>query len=88
MPVEIVAESENFKQYKGEGIYPDNVQTVSLFIDMLTQWRVGVNGATGFDYKALPVVFKMRGVKKKNREEVFNGLQVMERAALKVMREK
>lgn len=86
MPVELVAQSENFKKSEEVEIYPDNAQTVALFIDMMTQWRVGVNGATGLDYNVLPGLFKIRRVKKKNREELFDGIQVMERAALGAMK--
>lgn len=50
---------------------------------MLTQWRVGPCGATGLDYAALPAVLNIRKVK--DREDVFECLQVMERAALKTI---
>jgi len=34
------------------------------------------------DYKALPVVLNMRGIKRDGREDLFDGLRVMERAVL------
>lgn len=49
---------------------------------MLTQWRYGPNGAAGLDYNALPFVMSVRGVKALDREDVFEGVQIMERAAL------
>lgn len=88
MPVELVAQSENFNRDNEFEIYPDNARTVALFIDMLTQWRVGVNGATGLDYNVIPMLFKLRRVKKKHRNDVFDGLKVMERAALEAIKTK
>lgn len=88
MPLELVMEAEGFKKSDHDGIYPDNWQTVGVFLDMLTQWRTGMNGATGLDYTALPVVLRIRKVALAEREDVFNGLQVMERAALTHMRRK
>ena len=82
LPVDLVAESDTFRD-TDQGIYPDCMPTVSVFCDMLTQWRVGPTGITGLDYQALPVVFRIRQVKKRDRAGIFNGLQIMERAALR-----
>ena len=66
-------------------IWPDNVSSVNVFIAMSTQWRVGMNGATGLDYTAMPSVMKFTGVKKKDRSDVFNDVRTMEDAALTQM---
>ena len=55
---------------------------------MDTQWRVGMSGATGLDYAAVPVVMRLVGVKASERAEVFAGLQIMEQTALEFMRKK
>lgn len=55
---------------------------------MLRQWRVGMGGPVGFDYAALPVVEKRVGVKKRDRREVFEAIQVMEDEALRIMAKK
>jgi hypothetical protein len=86
LPADLVQESETYQAC--DGIYPDNLQTVGVFMDMLTQWRVGPAGATGLDYTALPVVMGFRGVRKAERSEIFEGVQIMERAALKGLRER
>jgi hypothetical protein len=86
LPLDLVKESESFRDVEG-GIYPDNVQAVRLFYDMLTQWRVGVGGSTGLDYTALPVVMGIRKIKRKDRESLFESMQVMEHAALKSIKE-
>jgi hypothetical protein len=87
LPAEILSEAEGFK-HASEGIYPDNVQAVKVFSDMLTQWRVGPGGLVGFDYCALPVVFRIRKISHLEREDVFDGLMIMERAAIDCIRQK
>lgn len=64
------------------GVWPDNWQTILVFADMLTQWNIGMNGAIGLRYEALPLVLEMHGVVADQRREVFDGLRVMERAAV------
>jgi hypothetical protein len=54
---------------------------------MSTQWRVGMNGATGLDYNTIPVVGRALGYKKKQINEMFPDLQVMENEALITLRE-
>ena len=85
LPLDLIQEAEGIVGAK-DGIYPDNWQAVSVFCDMSTQWRVGVNGATGLDYAALPAVLNIRRVN--DREDVFECLRVMERAALREIRQK
>jgi hypothetical protein len=85
LPLDLIMEAEGIVGAK-DGVYPDNWQTVSIFCDMSTQWRVGANGATGLDYAALPAVMSIRKVK--DRADVFDCLRVMERAALAEMRGK
>lgn len=82
----MIAEAEGYQE--ADGIYPDNMRTVEIFDDMVTQWRVGMSGATGLDYSALPAVFEIRGVTTDEKEDIFNDLKIMERAALKAMSKK
>lgn len=68
-------------------IWPDNVQALHVFLSMQTQWRYrtcGVSGseATGLDYGVLPEIWKRVGIPKKDRNDVFAALQIMESAVL------
>lgn len=54
-----------------------------MFLRVQTQWRIGMNGATGLDYNAIRWAFEMYGVS--DQREMFEGLQVMEAAALGAM---
>jgi hypothetical protein len=68
-------------------VWPDNIPTISVFIAMSTQWRVGMAGATGLDYGALPAVMRLTGISAADRAEVFEGVRTMEDAALTKMHE-
>jgi len=67
-------------------VWPDNVQALNVMIAMGTQWRVGMAGATGLDYSALPAVMRLVGVPTTDRGEVFDAIRTMEDAALQTMR--
>nr|WP_137279222.1 DUF1799 domain-containing protein [Pseudomonas rhizoryzae] len=69
-------------------IWAANEQSFAVFEGMMTQWRTGMGGPTGFDYSVVPLVMDMVGVRgKKRRREVFRDIRVMEKQALKTMAE-
>lgn len=58
----------------------------SVFLRLWSQWRWGaMGGCLGIEYTSIPVVMDMMDVKKKNRSQVFQDIQVMESAALKIL---
>lgn len=67
-------------------IWPDCLDSYNLFSLMNTQWRGGMNGATGLDYSALPVVLEACDVK--ISKDILSDIQTMEIAALKEMNKK
>lgn len=87
LPTDLVSEAENFKGCE-HGIFPDNAITVAIFQDMLTQWRTGPGGIIGFDYNVLPFIFRTRRIKREEREDTFDCLQIMERAAINAIHQK
>lgn len=84
VPIALLRKSE---QYQDVEIYPDLLKSVGIFQDMLTQWRVGMSGATGLDYAALPAVLGLRGILHDEQSQIFDDIQIMERAALRAMRD-
>lgn len=67
-------------------LWPDNVVAYQVFCAMDTQWRVGGTGrATGLDYAVLSFVLRQLGTPRAEWTDVFNAVQVMERAALEEM---
>lgn len=68
-------------------IWPENLPAFEAFAALLTQWRVGMSGATGLDYAAIPATLDMLGVSA-DRRALFADLRAMEAAALDAMRER
>lgn len=69
-------------------LWPDNLTAVNLFIDLFTQWRVGMNGPTGLDYSAALSVMDIRAIPKEDRAHLFADLRILEDEALRVIRAK
>lgn len=70
--------------------WPENLDSLNLFVEVQTQWRVGMSGATGLDYPAVFATLDRlhRDKTDARRDELFSDLQIMEAAALKKMAEK
>lgn len=70
-------------------VWPCNLQTVTTFMGLATQWRSApMGGVTGMDYSAItPTVLRGLGVAWREWPEVFAGLRVMESAALEAFSE-
>ncbi|WNW10131.1 DUF1799 domain-containing protein [Pseudomonas sp. DTU_2021_1001937_2_SI_NGA_ILE_001] len=68
-------------------VWECNRQALVLFDAMGTQWRSGMNGATGLEYQALPVTMDLLGMDVGDRQALFRDIRVMERAALDAMAE-
>lgn len=83
LPRDLIEDAEGFGDML---IYPDNWPAVALFRDMGTQWRVSTGGLVGLDYSALPAVMRIRSVPRKEMSEIFDGIKIMEAAALEHMR--
>ena len=66
-------------------LWPDNQRSWSLFLQVETQWRTAMGGATGLDYSILPLVFEMNCVPREDWKELFDDLRSMEKAALESM---
>jgi len=63
-------------------VWLSNWQTMQVFADLLSQWNVGMNGVIGLRYEALPLVLELHGIEPEDRRDIFDGLRVMERAAI------
>jgi len=68
-------------------LWPENLAAVDLFMEVSTQWRVGMSGPTGLDYAGVLAVMEINGIAPEDRRERLQELRVMERAALDVMSE-
>lgn len=69
-------------------IWPENAQSIAIFIQAGTQWRHGMGGITGLDYGAVESVLRIRRVPRGEWAEVLDGVRTMERAVLEMKSEK
>lgn len=67
------------------GVWPDNVQSVWVFVTMKTQWRAVPGGAYGLDFNVLPEIWRRLKIPREKRDDIFADLLVMESAALEEM---
>ena len=63
-------------------VWPCHWQAVTLFIQLGTQWRVGVNGYTGLDYTALFALCERKGISGDAFDELFDDIRTLEATAL------
>jgi len=80
--------SRDFGEGDGIPVWPDNWLSVRIFNALCTQWRVGMNGPTGLDYGAIPVVLQLKQIPETDWPDLFDDICVMEQAALSTMHEK
>tara|TARA_Y100001963_G_scaffold67570_1_gene94145 strand:- start:366 stop:728 length:363 start_codon:yes stop_codon:yes gene_type:complete len=67
-------------------VWTDNWDTVVMFLRMSTQWNVSMTGATGLNYSSLEYLCKLYPAK--DPCALFEGIQIMETAALVTMNSK
>lgn len=60
-------------------VTPDNVDALSWFLKMQTQWRVAPSGLMGLDYGLFLLWSKDEGVKRGDRVWLLEDLRLMER---------
>lgn len=69
-------------------VWPDNWPTWAFWCDFAsTQWRVGINGPTGLDHTAVIADLRTLRLPRKDFDELFADVRMMERLALTAMRE-
>lgn len=64
-------------------VWEENWDTVVMFLRMTTQWNTSMAGLTGLNYPSLEWLCKLYSVK--DPVAIFEGIQVMEMAALAVL---
>jgi hypothetical protein len=64
-------------------VWEENADIVDLFLKVQTQWNITHGGVVGLNYGA--VEFCLKIYKVKDRQQVFDGLRVMEMAALSIL---
>ena len=67
-------------------VWEENWDTVVMFLRMTTQWNTSMAGLTGLNYPSLEWLCKLYSVK--DPVAIFEGVQVMEGAALAILNSK
>ena len=68
--------------------YPDNLEALSLFSFLRTQWRMGPNGASGLDYAVMHHRMDRMGLRPDKYYQLEADIHVMECAALAAIHKK
>lgn len=63
-------------------LLPENVPVLGLWGAVQTQWRSGMAGPTGLDYPGVRACPSFLRIAEADREDVFEGVCIMERAWL------
>lgn len=81
LPDELVesSEPEHFE------VFEENWEVLKFFLLVSTQWRIGMGGPTGLDHGVTLGLFSLYGVEEPKRVELFEGVRIMEDAALDAM---
>jgi hypothetical protein len=69
-------------------VWPENERAYFLFLDLQTQWRVGMGGATGLDYLVLFAKLDRMKLAADESDELEQDIRTMEHEALRVMAER
>lgn len=68
-------------------VWPENWPAYEIFSQLMTQWHVGMGGRTGLIYQSVFELIDRKGYKNEDWWQVFEGIRVMEIAALETMRQ-
>jgi hypothetical protein len=69
-------------------VWPENERAYFLFIDLQTQWRVGMGGATGLDYLVLFAKLDRMKLTDEDASDLEQDIRAMEHEALRAMSER
>lgn len=92
-PADVIAATLAVEDAKDDDlleIWEENWETVMCFLSLSTQWRREIPAMAGtmiwhgLDYPAVESTIRLMGYWQK-RTEIFEGLQIMEQAALKLL---
>lgn len=68
-------------------IWPENYEAFCVFSRCGTQWTVGSGGMVGLNYPSVWGICKLLGIQPEDESSVFDSIQILEREALRVVRE-
>lgn len=63
-------------------LWPDNVEAWQCWLDVQTQWRMGMSGRTGLDYAGVRAYLEV--AEPEDAKGVFEGIRACEQAVMDV----
>ena len=69
-------------------VWPENWTVMEIAVRMGSQLNVGMSGALGMRYEALPLVLDILQVPAADRLDVFDGFRVIEAEIVRLVNEK
>jgi len=66
-------------------VLEENWEILMFFLRVSTQWRVSMAGPTGLDHGVTLSLLSLYAVEQEKRVEIFEGVRIMEDAALDAM---
>ena len=67
-------------------VFEENWPTVEVFLQLQTQWQINNGAWVGLYYSSIDFILRLR--KSEDQLEIFEGLRVMEAAALGLLNKK
>lgn len=90
-PAEVIAAArQQSSQVDGDiEVWPENEQSVKLFLSLGTQWMVAVGVSAmrplGLNYQSMESAMRVLNIPRKDRPALFSDVRLMEREVLKVL---
>jgi hypothetical protein len=67
-------------------VWDENWPALDVFVDNMTQWRVGAGGPIGLDYAVFHTVLERKKLDDAEFDAMMRDIGIIERAALREMR--
>lgn len=67
-------------------VWPENWDTVAMFMRLQTQWVPSMGGMVGLNYQSVEFLFRIEGIE--NQREMLEDLHIMEVSALQILNSK
>lgn len=69
-------------------LWPENWPAIQLYVQVQTQWRVGMNGPTGLDYNVVFHELDRRALDRDTYDDLMGSVRVIEETALRILHKK
>jgi hypothetical protein len=67
-------------------VFDENWEPLQVFVDNMTQWRVGAAGPIGLDYNVIHSALSRKNLSNEDFDAMMRDIAIIERAALREMR--